>query len=60
MQRRRETVYEQCRCVTVRGADADVCVVFVCSWATLRFLLRVREETWGSYSGWCRRRGRMQ
>jgi hypothetical protein len=46
-------------CVAVCGADADACVVFVCSWATLRLCVRVREDTWRSHSGWCRRRGRM-
>ncbi len=47
-------------CGCVCNADADVCVVFVCSGATLRFWLRVREDNWRSHSGWCRRRGRMQ
>jgi hypothetical protein len=32
-------------------ADADACVVFACSLATLHFLLCVRTGTWRSHSG---------
>jgi hypothetical protein len=42
-------MYIQCRCVAV--CDADACVVFVCSWATPRFWLRVVKDTWRLHSG---------